>query len=197
MSKRRRHHHEEDLIDDDYDETSPAHSDEQDADADQTKSKSELKREMNALQDLGRDLVELSDKDLTKIPMSEALFDAIQLARKIQNTRGGYRRQLQLIGKLMRLEDAAPIQASLDSIRLTGLQSTTQFHALERWRDRIISEGQSALDEFVEQHPQADRQQLRQLLLNIQREQKNNKPPKSARQLFKYLRELSEQDEAD
>ncbi len=203
MSKRRRHSDEHDTLDeplepqwDDEDALDDDSLDADWADDEQVKSRSQIKREMDALQDLGRDLVELPDKALTKIPLSDTLIDAIKLARKIQNTRGGYRRQLQYIGKLMRGEDAAPIQAALDAIRQTGQQSAAKFHALERWRDRILNEGQDAVDQFVDEHPGADRQQLRQLMLNAQREHKQNKPPKSARALFKYLRELCEQGEA-
>ena len=157
------------------------------------KSKSQLKREMNALQELGEELVNLSTKDLTKIPLPEDLVDAIYLARDIKS-HGGHKRQLQYIGKLIRNIDAEPIQQALNAIHLRGQQSTTRFHKIEQWRDRLINEGNEALNELIALHPQAERQQLRQLMLNINKESKQNKPPKSARNLFRYLRELMAED---
>ena len=157
------------------------------------KSKSQLKREMNALQELGEELVNLSTKDLTKIPLPEDLADAICLARDIKS-HGGHKRQLQYIGKLIRNIDAEPIQQALNAIHLRGRQSTTRFHKIEQWRDRLINEGNEALNELIALHPQAERQRLRQLMLNINKESKQNKPPKSARNLFRYLRELMEED---
>ncbi len=158
------------------------------------KSKSQLKREMDALQALGTDIVKLSAKDLTKIPLPETLADAIHEARRLKS-HGALRRQMQFIGRLMRDIDPEPIQKALDAIRLCGQQSTARFHAMEQWRDRLINEGQTALDEFIGQYPQADRQQLRQLMLSAAREVKQSKPPKSARSLFKLIRDIIESDD--
>lgn len=153
------------------------------------KSKSQLKREMSALQALGKAIVELPPKDLAKIPLPDELAEAVAHARSI-NSHGARRRQMQFIGRLMRNVDPEPIQQALDTIRLTGQQSSARFHAVEHWRDRIVGEGQPALDEFIGQHPRADRQQLRRLMLNAQREAKQDKPPKSARSLFRLLRDI-------
>jgi ribosome-associated protein len=158
------------------------------------KSKSQLKREMTALQALGTAIVELGARDLAKIPLPDDLAEAIHQAREIKS-HGALRRQMQFIGRLMRNVDPAPIQQALDAIRLCGQQSASRFHTIEQWRDRLINEGQTALDEFISQHPQADRQQLRQLLLNAAKEAKLEKPPKSARSLFRLLREILESDE--
>lgn len=163
--------------------------DDDEEDFDLGPSKSQIKREMHALQELGASLVKLSNKDLAKIPMPDELAEAIAEAHSIRS-KLALKRQTQYIGKLMRGLDAEPIQQALDAIRQCGQQSTAQFHAVEQWRDRIINEGQKALDEFVGLHPEADRQQLRQLMLNAAKEAKQDKPPKSARSLFKLLREL-------
>ena len=169
----------------------PMHEDD---DIELPKSKSQLKREMNALQELGTAIVKLSAKDLAKIPLPDSLADAIHEARSIKS-HGALRRQMQFIGRLMRDVDPEPIQHALDAIRLCGQQSTARFHAMEQWRDRLINEGQSALDEFIGQYPRADRQQMRQLMLNATREAKQGKPPKSARNLFKLIRETLEHEE--
>lgn len=154
-------------------------------------SKSEMKRESHALQKLGEELVELPINKLEKIPLTDELAEAIALARKI-SARGGHKRQLQYIGKLLRNIDAEPIQQAMDALRNEHLKENARLHQLEQWRDRIISEGDKALAELLEKQPDLDRQHLRQLMRNAQQEAKKNKPPKSARELFRYLREVME-----
>lgn len=164
-----------------------------DLDPDRPKSKSQLKREMTALQDLGANLVKLSNKELARIPLPENLADAIKLARSI-NSNSGLRRQMQYIGRLMREIDADPILRAYTLLHDGKRESAEQFHHIEEWRDRLIAEGDGALEEFLAGHPTAERQRLRQLLLNIKKEREKNQPPKSARLLFRYLRELLEPD---
>ncbi len=159
-----------------------------DEDLELPKSKSQLKREVSALQDLGAAIVKLGAKDLIKIPLPDKLADAIHEARRL-NSHSALRRQMQYIGRLMRDVDPKPIQQALDAIRRCGQQSAAHFHAIEQWRNRIISEGQPALNEFIGQYPHTDRQQLRQLMLNTIKEAKLEKPPKSARNLFRLLKE--------
>jgi ribosome-associated protein len=154
-------------------------------------SKSQLKRESHELQALGEELVELPAAKLAKIPLPEELADAIALAQRIKQ-RGGRKRQLQYIGKLMRKIDAEPIQQAMDALKLDATRETVQLHKLEQWRDRLVAEGDAALAELLDAYPNAERQHLRQLVRNAQRESKQNKPPKSAREIFRYLRELME-----
>jgi ribosome-associated protein len=151
-------------------------------------SKSQLKRESHAMSDLGRTLVELPQHKLNKIPLEEDLKEAITLARRIKE-RGGHKRQLQYIGKLLRIADAEPILAALHKLEIEHAQENARLHRLEQWRDRLLKEGDSALGELLAQQPDADRQQLRQLLRSAQKEREQNKPPKSARELFKFLRD--------
>lgn len=154
-------------------------------------SKSQLKRESHALQSLGESLVELPESKLARIPLPEELAEAIALARRI-NARGGRKRQLQYIGKLMRKIDAEPIQRAMEGLKADSARETARLHKLEQWRDQLINEGDSALSEVLQELPHADRQHLRQLMRNAQQEAKQNKSPKSARELFRYLRELME-----
>lgn len=152
-------------------------------------SKSQRKRDMHALQELGQQLVELPKDLFEKITLEENLHDAIVAARNIRQ-HGARKRQLQYIGKIMRSIDAKPILEQLNTIRGHSNQATQALHNIERWRDRLLKEGDNALEELVKQHQQADRQYLRQLLRNAQKETLTNKPPKSVRALFRYLREL-------
>jgi ribosome-associated protein len=151
-------------------------------------SKSQLKRESHALTDLGKELVGLTPSKLKKIPLDESLLEAIAQAHRIKE-RGGHKRQQQYIGKLLRTADIDPILAAMDALKLEHAQENARVHRLEQWRDRLLEEGDTALGELLSQHPDADRQQLRQLLRNAQKEHEQNKPPKSARELFKYMRD--------
>ena len=154
-------------------------------------SKSQLKRESHALQALGEELVSLPAAKLAKIPMPDELADAVALARKIK-ARGGLKRQLQYIGKIMRGIDAEPIKQALDDMKNAAGKEAAKFHRLEQWRDRLVAEGDAALEQLLEEFPHADRQHLRQLIRNAQQETRKNKPPKSAREIFRYLRDLAD-----
>lgn len=156
-------------------------------------SKSEIKRDAEELKRLGAELVELGKNSLDKIPLDEQLRDAIELAQRIKKE--GRRRQLQLIGKMLRSRDEDPIRQALDKLKNRHNQQVALFHKLEQIRDRLIEQGDDAVPEVLNLWPDADRQQLRSLIRNAQKEKEANKPPKSARLIFQYLRELSENEE--
>ncbi|MCW9058563.1 MAG: DUF615 domain-containing protein [Gammaproteobacteria bacterium] len=158
---------------------------------DEPPSKSQRKRDMTALQELGGELLELSASALDSIPMPQDLRDAVDQAKTI-TAHGGRKRQLQYIGKLMRDIDAAPIRAALEQRNRQSRESAHHFHQLEQLRDRLLQEGDSVVDEVCERHPAAERQRLRQWLLQARREKERGQAPKAARQLFRYLRELEE-----
>src|SRR5689334_23053112 len=111
-------------------------------------SKSERKRLMTALQKIGEALVDLPTPQLATVPLPTNLREAIHLARGL-TSQEAKRRQLQYIGKLMRNTDPIPIQTALEKIQGTHQQSKAQFHRIERWRDKLIAEGDTALQELV------------------------------------------------
>ncbi len=154
-------------------------------------SKSEIKRDAEELKRLGAELVELGKNALDKIPLDEELRDAIELASRIKKE--GRRRQLQLIGKMLRSRDVEPVRQALDKLKNRHNQQVALFHKLEALRDRLVDEGDEAMAEVLNLWPQADRQQLRTLIRNAKKEKATSKPPKSARQIFQYLRELAEE----
>ncbi|MCR8921574.1 DUF615 domain-containing protein [Dasania sp. GY-MA-18] len=154
-------------------------------------SKSELKREMHALQELGGKIVKLSSGQYATIPLAGILKEAIDTARRIKS-REGLRRQMQYIGKLLRETDIGPIEQAFIELENGRINAAKRFQALEQWRDELIAQGPNAIETVIAKHPQADRQHLRQLILQANREQKANKPPAAARKIFKYLRELDE-----
>lgn len=152
-------------------------------------SKSELKRESHALRDLGERLTQLPAEQLSRMPLPDALREAVQEGRRIRQP-GARKRQLQYIGKLMRTLDPEPIREALAELDLSSARSTARHHQAEQWRERLLEDGDAALSELVAKFPQADRQQLRQLTRNAIKEHRQNRPPQSARALFQYLREL-------
>ena len=153
-------------------------------------SKSEIKRDAEALKDLGAEMVDLGKNALDRIPLDEDLRAAIELAQKIKKE--GRRRQLQLIGKMLRARDIEPIQTALYKLKNRQNQQVSMFHKLEALRDRLVEEGDDVIPSILDLYPAADRQQLRSLVRNAQKEKAANKPPKAYRQIFQYLRELAE-----
>ncbi|MEO8040339.1 MAG: ribosome biogenesis factor YjgA [Betaproteobacteria bacterium] len=157
-------------------------------DIDERPSKSQVKRDMLALQGLGEALVALSDERLAALDLPEALFDAVREAKRISK-HGAQRRQLQYVGRIMRDVDPAPIRAQLDAILGQSRSHAAWLHRLERWRVRLLEEDE-ALTELLTDCPAADAPRIRALIRNTEREQREGKPPKSFRELFQVLREL-------
>ncbi len=155
-------------------------------------SKSEMKRDMDALQKLGEELVELKPAILEKFPLDEDLFDAIKKAQSFKNE--ARRRQLQFIGKLMRNIDPEPIQAALDKVRNKHSQQTAVLHKLETLRDRVVETGDEAIAEVMDLYPQADRQRLRQLARQASKEKQAGKPAKAYREIFQILKNLNNEE---
>ena len=155
-------------------------------------SKTEIKRQMTELQKLGETLCALREKELAKIPIEdERLMNAIVESRRIRSN-SARRRHMQFIGKLMRGIDADPIRAALDSLHNRKREAAAEFHHLEQLRDDLLAQGVAGIESIVQSYEHADRQQLRQLVLQHQREMKANRPPAASRKLFRYLRELHE-----
>ena len=155
------------------------------------KSKSQIKRELHALQDLGERLTTLKPDVLAKLPLTDALQRALAEAPK-HKAHIARKRHLQYIGKLMREQDIEAIVGLIDQLDSSTREYNERFHALERWRDRLIEGGDTALESFVVEYPDTDRQHLRGLIRHAQHEAAHNKPPAAARKVFKYIRDLDE-----
>lgn len=155
-------------------------------------SKTAVKKEMQALQNLGEQLVKLSNNELAKIPIhDEHLREALTTARRL-TSREALRRQLQYIGKLMRGIDLTEIEAGLAKRDEGQRELARAFHRLEELRDDVVELGLPGIEKVIAQFPDADRQRLRTLILQIGKDAKANKPPAAKRKLFQYLKELQE-----
>lgn len=155
-------------------------------------SKSVQKRAVEALQELGAQLIACNKSTLEKCALPPELLAALAEYKRLPNKHGALRRQLQFIGRLMRDldEDAlARIHAQLN--RNVDLEKK-KFAQLEQLRDQLLSGDRHVLQALIEEHPQVNVQLLRQLIRGAQKEREENKPPASARKLFRLLRVLHE-----
>jgi ribosome-associated protein len=155
-------------------------------------SKTERKKQMLALQKIGEILVLLPAPQLAKISLPSPLAEAVQTARELSDHEGR-RRQLQYIGKLMRNVEVEPIEAAIRKIQLKDQLSVAKFQQIEKWRDKLIKEGDDTLQVFLQKYPQTDAQKLRQLQRNAQKEFKAEKSLGADTMLFRYLRDVIEE----
>ena len=154
-------------------------------------SKSQLKRESHALQELGKELVKMPEGKLQQFDLPEPLKLAIYEARKLKN-REAKRRHLQYIGKLMRVSDTSGIKRTFSEMAQKSLIYRQHLKRLEQWQVKIINQGTSAINTFLETYPKADRQKLRNLQRQINRETELKRPPTAKRKLFDYIKTLHE-----
>jgi ribosome-associated protein len=156
-------------------------------------SRSAQKREAKAKTEVVDDLLALNKDQLKKFAcFDEAFLESLALMKRM-GFGPAYRRQRNYLGKRIREEawfDA--IQAQLDIIRGVSKQSVALHHRCEQWRDRLITGDDQVLSDFLDLHPEADRQQLRQTIRLAKQEVAQAKPPKQSRLLFKQIRALQE-----
>lgn len=156
-------------------------------------SKSARKRDAREARRLGEALTGLDPARLARIPISEALSDALAAYRGLSQ-REARRRQLQRIGRLMRDEDRDAIAVGLSRVTELTPEERGRNRRLERWRERLLTEP-DALTEYVRQYPGTDVQPLRQLIGRTQRARDPAVRADFARRLFRLLRER--EDRAD
>jgi ribosome-associated protein len=152
-------------------------------------SKSARKREAASLQELGVKLSALPDQEIKALDLPDNLFVALRDLRRLPS-HGAQIRQRQYIGKLMRTIDPEPVLAKLAERKQRHDLEIRHFQQIERWRDRLLSEPAEALDELLEQYPQADRAVLSRLLEKAEKERLEQRSPVGARELFAFLRQL-------
>lgn len=154
-------------------------------------SRSQLRREALDVLALAKALVELDDYRLERVPLSDDLRELVIESRRI-TANIARKRQMQFLAKhLRRAEDELPaIFSAIDQDRGERRSAAAGQHRAEAWRDRLIAEGDDALNAFLEAHPGADRQRLRHLARRAHDERVANKPPAAARELFRELRDV-------
>lgn len=154
-------------------------------------SKSQLKREQLELQALGKEMTGLGDEQLKRIGLPEDVLFEIKEFRRMRSF-GAQRRQLQLIGKKMRDMDPKAVREAIDRATGESRAAVALLHRCETLRDRMIADD-AALTAFISEHPEVDIQALRTLVRGARRERDAAKPPKSARELYKFLHRTLEE----
>ena len=149
-------------------------------------SKTQRKRQMEDLQNLGEALVKLPPNQFEQLALPEDLRAAVADCRRFTKHEA-IRRQMQFIGRLMRGLDAAPIHAQLEVLRGRSAQATARLHRAERWRERLLADD-DAVTELLREVPDFDSTRLRQLVRNARQEAALGKPPRASRELFRVLR---------
>jgi ribosome-associated protein len=151
-------------------------------------SKTKRKKEMHELQALGVALVDLPESQLAAMRIDEELRQAVLEAKRIKSHEGK-RRQLQYIGRLMRDIDPVPLRAQLDALTGHSAQEAARHRRLEALREKLLANDE-ALTAYIAEHAGADLQALRTLIRNARREQKEGRPPRAFRELFRLLKSL-------
>lgn len=155
-------------------------------------SRSQQRREALEVLSLGEKLVALTPGQLAKLPVPESLLPHIAETKRI-TSHIAHKRQLAFLAKQMRREDEAVLEAIREAMDVnsdSARREVAAMHRVEDWRERLLAEGDTALAELLAEHPDADRQRLRQLVRNAKDERLKNKPPHAYRELFRELREM-------
>lgn len=147
-----------------------------------------LKREMQANKALVLRMMNLSDGLFKGLDIPDKLRDAVVDARRFKA--GARKRQILYTTGLIRHEDPAALNLQIDHLERPIKREVEAFHEVEQWRDQLLAGDAATLDNLLARFNTIDIQYLRQLVRNAAKEKKNNKPPKSSRLLFQYLKEL-------
>ena len=154
-------------------------------------SKSELKRDAQQYQQLAIDLAAMSNKQREKLPLSDDLVEAMVVADKIRAKSEAYRRHINYISKTLRSTDnVEDIEAAIELMLNKNNQADVLLNKIETIRTELIENGDSQINELLEQYPELERQKLRQLVRQAAKEAKAEKPAKGYKELFQYLKDI-------
>ena len=150
-------------------------------------SRTKKKHQVEELQKLGAALIELPPSQLDALALPAVLVAAVREAQRI-TSHEARRRQVQLIGKVMRKIDPEPVRAALAEVTGHSAARRARQRRLESWRERLIGDD-AALTAFASEHAGADLQAMRTLIRNARKEIELAKPPRAQRELFRLLRD--------
>lgn len=157
-------------------------------DYDNIPSKSQRKRDHHALVELGRQLSALPERARKKLGLPDAIHAAVDEAARMSPS-GARERQFRYLGNLLEKADHTSIARDLEELTHPSREAIAFQHRIEAWRDRLLKEGAPALDALLAEQPQLDATRLRGLLNNAIQEAQKAQAPRSARALFRYLRD--------
>ncbi len=152
-------------------------------------NKTRIKKDMAVLFALSQELAELPPTQLKALELPDILYKSLTEASGMPH-KSARKRLLKFITGQLNKIDIDPYLERLARMKSQSAHAVREHHIAERWRARLINDGNAALTELLNDHPHADRQQLRQLIRNAQKETELAKPPKSSRLLYRYLKVL-------
>jgi len=152
-------------------------------------NKTQIKKEMAELFALGEEISALAPSLINSFELPENIDKAVHEVAGMPH-KGARKRLLKYIAGQLHKIDVGDIKEKLARIKNKSAHAVREHHLAERWRDTLIAEGNEALTDFLDEYPDADRQQLRQWIRNAQKEIVAAKPPKSSRLLYRYLKNL-------
>lgn len=156
---------------------------------DEAPSKTQIKREMHALRDLGERIAELSPAQRSTLPLGPRMQAALIEFDRLR-AREARRRHLSFIGKLMRDEDLDALRNGLEMLDAASAVHARALHTIEAWRDALI-DSDAHLAVFIDRYPQADRPHLRNLIRSCRKAgEKSDADRRHYRELFRTLREI-------
>lgn len=153
-------------------------------------SRSARKREAEDVFDLAREIVALSQANLARVPLDEPLLRQVAQCRRV-TSHIAHRRELMFLAKLLRRDEALPaIRAAVEASREDRRRDAARQRRLEAWRERLIDEGDAALEALIGRYPDLDRHAFRQLVRHAREDRLGNRDRGHQRALFRALREL-------
>jgi len=151
------------------------------------KSKTQLKKEMMALQELGQSLTRLTNKQLGKLQLPLPLRAAIDEYKRLPNSHGAKKRQIQFIGRVMRDFDAESIKLAMTKL-IEGTSKPAPNNFFELICSKLLEHSDQYINELLTQHPNLERQKLHQLQREY-RKAKAEKQQHCREKIMRYLRE--------
>jgi len=152
-------------------------------------SKSQRKRDMQQLQELGRQLTRLTPDQLKSIAMPENLLVALLDYQSIAS-REASRRQLQYIGKLMKTADYDDIKQALSRHQQGSVFLANLHHQTEDHRSELLQGDALAITDFVSKFPHCNIQLLRQLVRHAHKDIELQKNRGNSKKLYRFLRDV-------
>ncbi len=165
------------------------HDDTEAGAADEAPSRSARKREHEAIQRLARQALEAPAARVDRLPLDERLAQAIREGRRIPAS-SARARHIRYLAKLLAADEqgAAVLGAALTEDREVHAREVAQLHRVERWRDRLLEEGDAALRELVAFCPDVDAGAVRDLLRQARKDHGGPRHAATVRRLFQLIK---------
>ena len=151
-------------------------------------SKTDLKKEAKELQEFAKKLIKLGKKQRKELTASDELQEAFLLADKIASKPDALRRHTQYMAKVLKDENLEALRLEHEQFTSPAKTNDKQSKQLEQLREQLLEQGDSAINQLIELYPSLERQKLRQLVRQAKKELSQEKPGKSYKELFQYLK---------